>query len=318
MRRKIHVGGIVLGRSPQCDVVLTAPASSRSQALVYLAHDGPRLVVLGKGATTVNGDPVEREQRLSAGDRLVVPGSELCLVQVDEAPPGPSARWGWVLKSSDGSMFGMAHSPFTIGGGALVDLRVAEWPERAARFHSVGGALSLEACVDLVLDGTPVEAGQVESVGPGATIELGGHTVGVVAGGDVGDMTTASGQAGPDEPALPSQVLLEFLPRGGRLNLTMEGTTITAYLPEKRCDLVAVLLSPPAPYHAGELVPDELVLPRVWRRRDCSRTDLNVLLHRLRRDLLRAGVNGCRVVLRAPGGGATRFALADEATVELD
>ena len=34
----------------------------------------------------------------------------------------PSTRWGWVLQSSDGSMFGMAHSPFTIGGGAAVDV----------------------------------------------------------------------------------------------------------------------------------------------------------------------------------------------------
>lgn len=87
------------------------------------------------------------------------------------------------------------------------------------------------------------------------------------------------------------------------------------YLAERRCNLVAALLSPTRPYAPGEFVHDEAVIPRVWPHKHKSRSDLNTLLHRVRRDLMTAGVDGAALIERAKGGGATRFRLAPAATV---
>ena len=38
---------------------------------------------------------------------------------------------------------------------------------------------------------------------------------------------------------------------------------------------------------------------------------LNTLVYRLRRDLVNAGIDASALIQRAPGGGATRFGLAD-------
>jgi len=89
------------------------------------------------------------------------------------------------------------------------------------------------------------------------------------------------------------------------------------YLADRRCDLVATLLQPPGAYSAGELVPDPVVIDKVWPGKAMGRTDLNVLVHRLRKDLVRCGVDA-KLVVRARGGGATRFALADDAKVTIE
>jgi DNA-binding winged helix-turn-helix (wHTH) protein len=85
------------------------------------------------------------------------------------------------------------------------------------------------------------------------------------------------------------------------------------YLPERRCDLVALLVSPPSPHVAGQLVPDDLVIARLWPGQSRTRADLNTVIHRVRADLLRGELDGARLVERAEGGGATRFD-ADAAT----
>ena len=111
---------------------------------------------------------------------------------------------------------------------------------------------------------------------------------------------------------------LEFLPRGGRLHLTIDGEVHSVYLTDRRCDLIAVLLQPPEPFAAGELVEDQHILTRVWGKKRVDRTHLNVLLHRVRKDLHRIGLDGAALIERSEGGGATRFVLAEGATVLLE
>ena len=111
---------------------------------------------------------------------------------------------------------------------------------------------------------------------------------------------------------------IEFLPRGGRLHATIGGHLVTVYLSEKRCDLIAALLRPPTPLVAGEFIPDDVLLPRLWPGRTMTRVDLNTLVHRTRQDLAPLGIDPGELLARAPGGGATRFTLAPGAIVQFE
>src|SRR5262249_53669932 len=73
-RVAINPAGVLVGRSPRCDVVLTKPDASRMQAIILMGAGGPCLSVLGKGPTAINGAPVVGERDLAGGDRIELPG----------------------------------------------------------------------------------------------------------------------------------------------------------------------------------------------------------------------------------------------------
>ena len=98
-----------------------------------------------------------------------------------------------------------------------------------------------------------------------------------------------------------------------------DGATHTVDLAELRANLVAALLTPPRPYKAGELIPDDVLAPAIWPgQQERGRTDLNLLLHRTRKNLLRAGINPSVVLARAKKGGATCFRLSPGAHVVVE
>lgn len=204
--RQITLAGVLVGRSPRCDIVVPSRHVSRCQALIYLTEKGPELEVLGRAKTKVRGDVVARVAPLAPGDRIELPGSTLEI--------------GW----------------------------------------------------------------------------------------DAHDVVTASLRA----------VRLEFLPRGGRLRFEWRsGEERDVYLADRRCDLVAALLQPPAPYAPGDFLGDELLLGRIWQGGLAGRTNLNVLVHRVRKDLARAGLAE-HLIERSEGGGATRFVLAPDTRVDVE
>jgi hypothetical protein len=315
VRRRVDAGGILVGRSPRCDLVLRDPKASRSQALVYLDGDEPRLLVLGRGRTRLNGNAAERETRLGAGDRISLPGLELDLVASDDAGEARDGQ-AWVLDRPGGGLFGVSHGPFVIGGHASDDLHLAGWPDHALTLHPTQGRLHLATQVALAVDGVAIDAGGLVALAPGSAIVHGGHTLRVVAGGQLAEgstlVTDSDGGA-----ALPERIELEFLPRGGRLRLHTPGGECCVYLPGQRCDLMALLLRPPDPYRRGEVLDDELLLARVWPHQMRTRVDLNTLIYRLRRDLVRAGIDPTALIVRAPGGGGTRLGLGDEVPISV-
>lgn len=113
-----------------------------------------------------------------------------------------------------------------------------------------------------------------------------------------------------ERPKAPNEASLEFLPNGGLLHLRFGDTPCAVFLPQRRADLVAALLSPLNGVAAGAWVDDEVLMRRVWSREGASRVQLNVLVHRVRESLTQAGVNGPALIQRVPGGGAVRFQLA--------
>ena len=87
------------------------------------------------------------------------------------------------------------------------------------------------------------------------------------------------------------------------------------YLPDRRCDLIAGLLQPPAPLAPGDLVPDDVVIGRVWANRAQTNIELNTVLFRARQDLIKADIDGTALIVRE--GGSIRFSLARGATVKV-
>lgn len=309
-RFAITASGVMIGRSPRCDVVIDDASASRRQAIVVDSDVGPVVVPLGRAPTLVNGVEVEREQRLADGAELRLPG---LVARVVSGMSGILTLPTWVVRTDGGARFGLARSPFVIGGSAAADLRITGWPAEAVRF-TFHDELSMLALVPVELDGRPVAAGARVALVAAASLTCAGTTIAVMpADADVGPGADDSGDLA--RLLAPTLATVEFLPRGGRLTVSAGGRQVVVYLAEKRCDLIAVLLQPPAPLAAGEYISDDVVLPRLWPGRVMSRVDLNTLLHRTRGDITQAGLPGAALVQRAPGGNATRFVLAPGATV---
>lgn len=316
LAKRITPAGVVLGRSPHCDVILRSELASRRHALVYLGVDGPRLVPLGRAASSVNGVDVDQERGLEGGDRLTLPGQSLTVARQEGDPV--SSRAGapvWVLEGPGGGLFGMAHSPFLVGGSLDDDLYVAGWPDGALCFKATGGGLEVEAAAAIRIGDDDVPSGEARWVRRGQQVSLGGSSVTVVTGGELASGSTASIERSSGGV---TRIHLEFLPRGGRLHLTVGGEVSAVYLTDRRCDLVAVLLQPPEPLGPGDYVEDGYILSRVWGKKAVDRTHLNVLLHRVRKDLHRIGLDGAALIQRSEGGGATRFVLVEGAQVVLE
>jgi hypothetical protein len=314
-KRRVEPAGILMGRSPECDLVLRHPKASRSQALVYLESDTPRLVVLGRGRTSVDGQRVEREVKLEHGLTIEVPGSTFRVVTSDDAVPTDSGR-GWVLDLPGGGFFGLSSGALRVGGHPEDDLLLEGWPGHALVLRTTQGRLHAFVNATLLVDDHQVREGELVALSAGSRIAYDSQTLRVVAGGDFGHGSTAGTDDGAHS-SLPQSARLEFLPRGGRLHLRSGEQQRSVYLPGHRCDLMAVLLKPPSPLRAGSLLDDELVVSRVWPNQTRNRVDLNTLIYRLRRDLVAAGIDATAFIRRAAGGGATCVTLAPNAKVEV-
>ena len=156
VRLKVDAGGVLIGRSPHCDLVLRDLKASRSHAIVYLDGQGPRLLLLGKGRTLHNAERVEKDVRLLAGDTLTFPGLNVSVAATEEAE---HTRGGWVLERPSGGFFGVPHGPFVIGGHESDDLVLSGWPDHALTLHLTQRRLHLTAHVELEVDGCKVLEG---------------------------------------------------------------------------------------------------------------------------------------------------------------
>lgn len=311
--RRVGPAGLTIGRQPDCDLVTDDPVASRRHALVRLTIAGAEVVPLGKGPVAVNGAASTAPVALADGDRLAVPGLEVT-VRVSVARPPTDADAAFQLVRARGGSFGVASSPFVVGGGATDDLAVKRWPAAALRLRVVDGELYAEAGVDgVTVDDAALPAGDVVPVAPGARLALGGEAFTVACRVEPPAVTAEAAAR-----ALPSRVAIETLPRGGRVVFTVADGERAVFLADRRLDLLVALARPPAGYAAGDFVPDDVVRGVVWPRNlGVSRQEINMLISRCRRDLVDAGLPGARLLERAPGGGGTRLALAPGAAVVM-
>src|SRR5689334_21355666 len=152
--RRVGPNGILIGRSGDCDIVATDPAVSRRHALIRLTGDGAELVPLGRAPLELNGTESDKPQTLAHGDVLKVPGLELH-VEITIPKPERGQAASFVLERN-GSGFGIAHTPFTLGGGDTDDLIVKAWPASVLRFHVAQGELFVEGAT--LVDGEEPES----------------------------------------------------------------------------------------------------------------------------------------------------------------
>ncbi len=313
--RRVPPGGLLIGRQRDCDIVASDPSVSRRHALVRLTDDGAEVVPLGRAPIDVNGAPTAAPRALADGDELRLPGLSLA-VQLALPRPDRGAPASFTLERPGGGSFGIAHSPFVIGGGEADDLIVAGWPPAVLVLHVAQGELFVEARDgSAARNGEPLELvpDMLEPLAVGDRLACRGEEL-VIAQASGRAATTAVGAIGE----LPARISIEMLPRGGRIVFAIGGRDHAVYLADRRFDLMVALLRPPPGYAAGDFIPDDAVRAVVWPRKPgVSRPEINMLISRCRRDLVDAGLAGPRLVERAPGGGGTRIRLAPGAAVEV-
>src|SRR5262245_7640364 len=70
--RRVDGLGILIGRGPDCDIVVADPKVSRRHALVHVDVEGCELVSLGRTPVLRNGKACGPRQRLVDGDQLQI------------------------------------------------------------------------------------------------------------------------------------------------------------------------------------------------------------------------------------------------------
>ena len=302
-RVRVGADGVVAGRDPRCDLVLSDPSASRQHALFVCASEGPRLLALGQADLQVNG-VLARSHKLAHGDRVLLPGLELSVDADAHTPERPH----WIV-TTPGFRLGVPQRGLRLGDPG--DVKPDGW-SGTLLLRPEADRLVAVATVAFSRNGTPVDAGAQTRCLPGDTIEsLDGRvriTIDVVSAG-----------LPPTRPSLDEagEVRLEMLPRGGRLHVVFPDTAASLYLPERRFALVSALLQPPEPLQAGDPVPDETLLRLIWPRNPGkSRVDINVLLGRIRNDLEAAGIPKS-LITGGSGGGSTKFLVGPRAKVVI-
>ena len=302
VRIPLHSGALLLGRGNDCQVVVDDARVSRRHVLIIHGPARTELIAVGKRPVLVDGEPVSGRVAVADGSVLLVEGHRFHLELGEEPKPTRTA-----YLALEGRRYAVHKSPFSIGGDAADDLSIAGLPPALFSLFWTLGGHTLSANEPFNLGGVACEAG-THALGPDAAFGVGDVTFRL--GGGAFDTATAEGSP------LARAADLEFMPNGGLLHLTLDKEH-AIWLPHRRADLVAVLLSPPVGYGAGGWVPDDVLIPRVWVAAGAGRVQLNTLIHRTRLSFSEAGLPGPTMVERIPGGGATRFPLAQGATARV-
>lgn len=305
----IGAWAVLMGRSPDCNIVLEGEELSRHHLLVRLGREGPELLPLGRRPVRVNGAECRALTPLRVNDQIEVGRWSFRVGGGELDEPAGGGETAWLLQGRSGLLHFIAGPRFRVGGAPDDDLILDGWEPGVFVVHQGAGAPTLEALRPVVADGRALEAGERVALTDGARVAW---------RDDVLTVRARPAHAGPETkqaqaPTHAVVVLLEFLPRGGQLTIEIGGELYTTQLSERRCDMVACLLQPPAPYRPGEFIPEDMICARVWPGENNSRTELNSLLYRLRQSLADEGIDPAPLFERR--GGGLRFCLAPRARV---
>jgi hypothetical protein len=308
-RVMIGAWAVLIGRSPDCNLVIEEPTISRHHLLVRVGQQGVEMLPLGREPVRLNGADRSELTPLRPGDRIGVSRWEFTLGQgevEDSAPPdGPA----WCLESESGLLHLVTGPTFRLGGGVGDDLIIEGWEPSVLSLQPRADALVLTALRRGVRCGRALDEGERVALAPDERFAFGAEAFQVRARpACAGDVT-----AGAARPRHAVLVVLEFLPRGGQLTIEIGGRLYVSQLAERRCDMVACLLQPPGPLAPGDLVPEEMLCARIWPDGKGGRIELNTLLYRLRQNFADEGIDPALLFERR--GGGLRFCLAPRARV---
>ncbi len=319
--KRIPIGprGVIVGRSLASDVMLQDATASRRAAFIYRDLEGLWLVRVGRSSVRIEDAEVEDNQALQPGDSIQFPGASF-VVHSDEDPALATASWALRREAAPPDLaelprvIPLTDQPFSLGGSPDDDLRIPSWPPGLVRLDPHdrrSWRASLREGVSI--DGIPVQAPTTRPLPADARI---GYARVVYRLVEVAATQRDTLHQLPVE--LPSRVLLQpLVPSGGSITLFFgEELEVTTWIPGVRYDLLQALLSPPAPYTAGDPLPDAVIMPLVWGRQIPSdRKAVTTVLKRLRRDLEKGGLPGSLLVDRSQGRSS--FRTAPGASIEL-
>ncbi|MGE0324684.1 MAG: FHA domain-containing protein [Polyangiaceae bacterium] len=305
VRIQLSSAGVTLGRDSTCSIVLSSPFASRRHALVTHGKQGTQIFCLGRHGVQVNERPVQIEAWLQDGDVLELPGARFSV----EIEPASSSPGPWLLET-DSQRYRVLGPIFSIGGGAKDQLNVSGWPPGALVLTTVDRGLVGQATAAIEINGRAVVEDELISMDDRDEISYAGTRLRLLRDGKGIASTSGIGEH------FPSSVDLEFLPNGGLLRICLDDE-YRVFLADRRCDLIASLLRPPAPAKPGDWVSDAQLIPMIWHGDGATRVQLNTLIHRTRQTLTQAGVDGSRLVERARGGRGTRFLIGPATLVSV-
>lgn len=300
---------VLIGRNPDCNIVIEGAEISRHHALVRVGRAGAELLPLGRQPVRVNGASHQKLSSLRAGDRIDIGAWSFLLGEGEVEGDARAGKTAWFIERQTGLLQLVSGPVFQVGGGVTDDLIIPSWEPGVLSLDLRAGAPLLSAQRPGVCCGRALAEGERITLSADDRITYRDESLTVRA------KSTQAGAETQHEAAPPSAVvvLLEFLPRGGQLTIEIGGSLHTTHLSDRRCDMVACLLQPPPPYHAGEFIPEDDLCARIWPGEKNGRTELNSLLYRLRQSLADEGVDPAPLFERK--GGGLRFCLAPRARV---
>jgi len=303
---------VLIGRSPDCTIVLEGPQVSRYHAVVRLGESGAELLPMGREAVRVNGVEKRSLTALRAGDLIEMCGWSFRVGEGEASGVPEVARVVWFLERQTGLLHYVSGPTYRVGGDERDDLIFVGWEPTVFTLDAGAGAPVLTALRPGVWCGRALEAGERVALADAERIAYREGSLTVRARQVQVEGTTAPTS---DAERSVTRAVLEFMPRGGQLTVEIGGQAHTTALSERRCDLVACLLRPPAPFAPGELIPEDLLCARVWPGEKNGRIELNSLLYRLRHALAEEGIDAGALFDRR--GGGLRFCLAPGASVTV-
>lgn len=309
-RVMIGASKVLIGRSPDCTIVLEGPQISRYHVLLRLGGEGAELLPLGREPVLVNNVERRALTTLREGDVIDVCGWTFRVGEAETEEATGGAKTAWFLERQTGLLHYIKGPSYRVGGDLKDDLIFVDWEPSVLSIDMGAARPTLTALRPGVWCGRALEAGERVTLTDGERIAYRDETLTVRE-----KLANAGGETRPSSERTKAavRVVLEFLPRGGKLTVEIAGRVHTTELSDRRCDLVACLLKPPAPFRSGELIPEDLLCARVWPGEKNGRTELNSLLYRLRQALTEEGIDPAPLFERR--GGGLRFCLAPDASV---
>ena len=304
---RLEAGYFVIGRSVECDLVLDDASVSARHAAVTC--EGPEMVLwpMGRNGVLLQNEAVSSPTVLEDGDVFEIGGKKLTVVC---EPSGLVRPPGCFVQVGSGPLIRVPDP-----GLSITEAEPAGQPRsresKAGRRGIVRAIVAADATIVLEKANGDVDTQHVQAE---AVFLVCDTVVRIIGDSPINPTDTLPTR----DPGELDEISVQFLPSGARLRVVHDSTEAVVTLPELRANLVAALLRPGEGQEPGEFMSDDLVASRVWpRSNNKGRVDVNILIHRFRSDLLRAGIDPFLVVERSPYGGATRVRVGGHSSVEV-
>jgi len=210
----------------------------------------------------------------------------------------------WFIRLQQGPLVQITGERFTLGGSRGDNLLVPKWPATALTLYPGDSTVAVEStlpCAALDSDGL----GQLRA---GARVEVGNIHFEVTAADGALERTTVH--------STEKKIRLEPFRTGGLVVLTGFAGEQSVYLAKRRFALLHALLGGQKDGHSQSVAE---LCRKIWPGDSVKdETDFNVLLYRLRRDLMRASIDVGTWVERIKGIGRVRAPIAENPDVIIE